>query len=760
MKKRILKGIALMITLLLVLPMFSLGNSTTAEAKTNKKYNQRPTFSMTQKTISEDETFTISLENLGSQVKKVYWYSQNKKVATVKVKDKKSATITGKRQGTVFIKCKITYKNGAVVTPSCKVKVYTKAISIKIHNGKLNNQGFHILEEGDKFNFNAKITPGNSNYKTYWFIDNNYVARLYSDGTVKGLKEGVVRLTAVAARSSEEAKTSTVRDTITILVVNDDYDYDDDYEYGDDYDDDDVVKVNVTNITLKEATKIDVAFDRAIDRNTVIGANTELLNSVIITPRWDSQGNIANAPGVLTGTLSEDGKTLSIQSSYVLKGVYEIRLTSSIKSVDGKVLKEFVKEYSVYDTKKPKYEGVDLDNTGLIATFKFSEAMDFTNMIVADGKAATGGQTLEQTTLNIINTRSNYVTSSDRRSLSINLVGIPQSDRNNLLSVRLYNLKDLAGNIIEGDPVTVTFKTNTAYQSQAKIQRVERTDYYYLTVTFDKPIKTAGMLVINNLEGIKGVVDTGNNTKVNYKLSEAAAKLKGYQRVSVGYWDGYNVDPNDKYSDTLQGYNVNFDTNNLLPLPAPVSILQDKEDNSIINVQFNNMLDKASAEKINNYIIPGLIITAAELNNSTNSGVVKLKVQAGSIAVTQNYQISITGVKGYNNSFKEMNSFQTVITLKENRAPELVSYTYYYPTSIMLVFNETITGTPSFKVMQNNADLVLSTSINDKTILINLKATPEMGKYMELLPTETNKIMDLAGNKTWSVLNRYIIPAN
>jgi len=143
-----------------------------------------------------------------------------------------------------------------------------------------------------------------------------------------------------------------------------------------------------------------------------------------------------------------------------------------------------------------------------------------------------------------------------------------------------------------------------------------------------------------------------------------------------------------------------------------------------------------------------------------NSGVVKLKIQAGSIAVTQNYQISIVGVKGYNNTFKEMNSFQTVITLKDNKAPELVSYTYYYPTSIMLVFNKTIIGTPSFKVMQNNTDLVLSTSINDKTVLITLKSTPEMGKIMELFPTKTNKIMDLVGNKTWSVLNGYIIPAN
>lgn len=760
MKKPIVKGIALMMTLMLVLPMLSLANSTTAKAKPNKKYNPRPTFSITQNTIGEDETFTISLENLGSQVKKVYWYSQNKKVATVKVKDKKTATVMGIRQGTVFIKCKVTYKNGSVETPSCKVKVYTKATGIKIQNADLNNQGFHILEEGDKYHFKAKITPSNSNYRTYWFIDNNNVARLYSDGAVKGLKEGVVRLTAVAARSSEEVRTSTIRDTITILVVDDDYDYDDDYEYDDDYDDDDVIKVNVTNITLKDATKIDVSFDRAIDRYTVIGTNTALLNSIIITPRLDSQGIIANAPGTLTGTLSEDGKTLSIQTFYPLKGVYEIRLTSSIKSIDGKVLKEFVKEYSFYDTKRPRYEGVSLDNTGLIATFKFSEPIDFTNMLVADGKAATSGQTLEQITQNIINTRSNYVASADRKSLSINLSGIPQSDLNKLLAVRFYNIKDLTGNILESDPITVTFKTNTAYQPQAKIQKVERTDYYYLTVTFDKPIKTPGMVMINNLEGIKGTVDAENNTKVNYKLSETAAKLTGYQKVSVGYWSAYNVDPNDKYSDTLQERFVSFSNNNLLPLPAPVSVQQDKEDNSIIYVQFNNILDKASAEKVSNYIIPGVIITAAELANTVNSGVVKLKIQAGSIAVTQNYQISITGVKGYNNTFKEMNSFQTVITLKENKAPELVSYTYYYPTSIMLTFNETITGTPSFKVMQNNADLVLSTSINDKIILINLKVTPEMGKLMELLPDETNKIMDLAGNKTWSVLNRYIIPTN
>lgn len=765
MKKRILKGIALMMTFMLVLPMLSLANSTTAEAKKHKKYNSKPTFSITQMTLGEDETFTISLENLGSQVKKVYWYTQNNKVATVNVNDKKTATVTAKREGTTFIKCKVTYKNGATETPSCKVKVYTKANSINIYNADLNNQGFHILEVGEEFKFKAKTTPSNSKYNTYWFIDNENVARLYSDGTVKGLKEGVVQLTAVAALSSESAKTSTIRNTITILVVNDNYNYDDDYDYDDDDDhhnhnNNNDVKVNVTNVTLREATQIDINFDRAIDKYSIIGTNNVLLNSIIITPKLDSKGTIANTPGVLTGILSEDGKTLSIQSTYVFKGVYEIRLTSSIKSVDGKVLKEYVKEYSIYDTKKPRYEGGSVDNSGLILTFKFSEVMDFSNMVVADGKAATNGQTIDQTTLNIINTRANYVPSADRRSLSINLSGISQVDQNKLLSVRFYNIKDLAGNIIENDPITVTFKSNTFYQPQAKIQKVERTDYYYLTVTFDKPIKTAGMVIINSLEGIQGVVDATNNIKVNYKLSDTAAKLTGYQKVSIGYWNAYNVDPNDKYSDTLQERYVSFNTNNVLPLPAPVSIVQDKDDNSIINIQFNNLLDEESAKKVSNYSIPGVTITTAEVTNSINSAVVKLKIQPGSVQVTQNYLISISGVKGYYNTYKEMNLFQATIALKENKAPELVSYTYYYPTSIMLVFNETITGIPSFKVIQNNADLVLSTSINDKSILITLKSTPEMGKLMELLPAETNKITDLSGNRTLSVLNRYIIPLN
>jgi len=159
-------------------------------------------------------------------------------------------------------------------------------------------------------------------------------------------------------------------------------------------------------------------------------------------------------------------------------------------------------------------------------------------------------------------------------------------------------------------------------------------------------------------------------------------------------------------------------------------------------------------------LIPGVTITTAELTNSINSAVVKLRIQPGTITTTQNYQINISGVKGYNNTFKELNLYQAAITLKENKAPELVSYAYYHPTSIMLVFSEAITGTPSFKVMQNHVDLVLSTSITDKTILITLKSTPEMGKLMELLPTETNKITDLAGNRTLSVLNRYIIPTN
>ncbi|MDF2951982.1 MAG: hypothetical protein K0S18_1565, partial [Anaerocolumna sp.] len=259
------------------------------------------------------------------------------------------------------------------------------------------------------------------------------------------------------------------------------------------------------------------------------------------------------------------------------------------------------------------------------------------------------------------------------------------ADLNKEMSVKLYNIKDLAGNSIVNDPITVVFKTDNTLKPQAKLVSLERIEYNKLTATFDKPIKTPGLIVVNN-ESVTGVINSSDLTKVNYTISAAAAQLTGYQKVYIGYWDSYNVLPNDTSADVLTEKYVNFSVNNLLPLPAPVSVAQTTNDNNAITVQFNHMLDETTAENKSNYTIAGVVITSAELTNTITGGTVKLTLQPGSLQTTKTYTLTVAGVKGYNNSYREMNPYQVSLYLKENTAPELISYNYVHPNSIVLTF--------------------------------------------------------------------------
>jgi hypothetical protein len=381
--------------------------------------------------------------------------------------------------------------------------------------------------------------------------------------------------------------------------------------------------------------------------------------------------------------------------------------------------------------------------------------MDFTNMLVADAKTTASGQTLQSATLALLLTKANYVPSADKKSLTMNLTNISTADLNKEMSVKLYNIKDLAGNNIVNDPITVVFKTDNTLKPQAKLLSLERIEYNKLTATFDKPIKTPGLIVVNN-ESVAGVISPSDLTKVNYTLSAASAQLTGYQKVYIGFWEGYNVLPNDTTADVLIEKYVNFSVNNLLPLPAPVSVTQAPNDNNVLLVQFNQKLDETTAENKSNYSISGAVIAAAELTNTTSGGTVKLTLQQGSLSATKTYTLTISGVKGYNNSYQEMNPYQLSLYLKENAAPELASFYYVYPNSIVLAFNEALAGTPSFTVIQNNVNIASYSYINGTTVVIILSNTPEAGKSMQLLPNSSNVIQDLSGNKTNSVLSRTV----
>lgn len=209
------------------------------------------------------------------------------------------------------------------------------------------------------------------------------------------------------------------------------------------------------------------------------------------------------------------------------------------------------------DLRAPAFTNYTLDKSGLLVTLNFDEAMDFGAMQVYNAKAVDYGQTITAETSKILNNASNYVRSRDGKALTINLSAIPSSDWNKKISINLQGVKDISGNSLKDNSTTIIFSTDSKRMPQAKPVSVKRTHYNTLTVTFDREIQSPGYAIINN-EWIPGVVDAKNPLQINYTLTSSAVLLTGKQKVSLIYWNSYNVNPEDKLSEGLTDYFTDF----------------------------------------------------------------------------------------------------------------------------------------------------------------------------------------------------------
>ena len=560
MKKHILKGIALLLAIILVVPVLPVGSGSmivSAKAKHN------PTISMTKKTIvGVGAIFTLNLDHVGANVKRMTWYTQNEKVATVeKTSDPLTGAVTTVGKGITNIRCKITYKDGTIVRPSCNVTVKIKATGIEINNAKDDVNNRQVIAVGGKYNFNRTLTPSNANDKTYWVIEEKgkEYATVNSSGIVTGIKPGVVRLTAVASLTAGGVKTSTIINAINIEIVD--------------------KTANVLSAVLSDATKLIVTFDSAINPSTIFDSNHKLLTSVIVVALLDIKGNTANALGNITGVLSTDGKALTITSTNAFNGTYGIRLSSDIKTTDNIALNEFNENLILNDTAKPQYINWTVNDTGLVVSLNFSEAMDFSELRVTDAKLVGSGQAALTTTINLLNTKANYISSADNKSLIIDLTTMSIADQNKMFSLNLSGIKDMSGNYPASIPILVYVKTDTTPKAQAQLISLLRTGYNTLTATFTRAIKTTGTVTLSG-EYLQGIVDPNDTTKVNYTFSNTTALLSGTQEVIIQNWSSYNVSPTDTSSNNPIRRNVNFTTDKTIPILIK-SVLAIESENGI-----------------------------------------------------------------------------------------------------------------------------------------------------------------------------------
>lgn len=523
----------------------------------------KPAMSVTSKTvIGIDQEFKLSIRNLTkSKVKSAIWYSTDKKVAAVS-----GGSVTSAGKGTAYIKCRITYKDGAVKIPSCKVTVKIPATAVEITNAQddLSNNSRHVIAAGSTYDFNSVLTPANAdNYMTYTISNTDY-ATVDKKGIVTGKKPGFVTLTV-------EANLKKPADYQNLL--------DDVIELKDSINLEIVTKTaSVTGVELTDTTTLKVTFDEAMDDSTLMNDKDKFLNNITITAKTDSNGMTASGLGTLTGRLSSDNKALTITTSGYFNGIYGIRFTRNILTTDGEPLMEYYKTVSLYDTTPPSFKDYSVDDTGLVASVNFSESMNYSGMQIEDVELVTKNTTAKASTISRLSNKSNYKASDDGKSLTIDLSQLSSVDRDKKFKIVFTGLKDRAGNYPDNNKITAYLATDTSSKPQAKLVSLERTDFNTLTATFTRGIRTPGRVLLSNGEVITGVVNQDNTKKVIYTLDSESAKLTGKQEVNIGFWDSYNVFSSDDSAEDYKEVKVSFNIVSTLPEISSYELVVDTGD--------------------------------------------------------------------------------------------------------------------------------------------------------------------------------------
>ena len=138
--------------------------------------------------------------------KTVTWRSSDKRVATVD----STGVVTAKSSGTASITAK-TF-NG--VTAVCTVKVVTKPSAVSLNMTKAS------VTAGKTITLKAQVLPKNSDNKTVIWRSGNTKIATVSNGVVKGLKAGTVKITAKTVNGKTAVCTVTVKAVPSKIVLS------------------------------------------------------------------------------------------------------------------------------------------------------------------------------------------------------------------------------------------------------------------------------------------------------------------------------------------------------------------------------------------------------------------------------------------------------------------------------------------------------------------------------------------------------------
>lgn len=204
------------------------------------------------------------------------------------------------------------------------------------------------------------------------------------------------------------------------------------------------VAPQVVSVSAINAAQLQVKFNKAIDKSTVIDSNDTLKSGVLTISKVDGTGNVTIDDNSLA-SLSEDGKTLTITvTSGALNSVkYVVNVPeNTVKTTDGKYVEKYVSGVlTASDSTAPTVTKTEKLNASTVRVY-FSEPLSSAGnwtFKLADGSDAT-----VTPTPNLV---KGYVDLAIGASVAAGKE----------ITATIIGAADYANNLINPNPVTVTF---------------------------------------------------------------------------------------------------------------------------------------------------------------------------------------------------------------------------------------------------------------------------------------------------------------
>lgn len=256
---------------------------------------------------------------------------------------------------------------------------------------------------------------------------------------------------------------------------------------------------------------------------------------------------------------------------------------------------------------------------------------------------------------------------------------VPENAPRGKYKLKIADLTAMNGKRVERYTDTIEIENDSVSVTGANFVSISRTSQQIITAVFDKTLIKPGTMTVSNSKltkkDVTGKVGSDPST-VLYTLTPEMQELSGVISVEL---NGYasDGDSTKEGEENVWIIDVDFtfrtqeqieeDTSSQ-PLPAPSNITQATDDNSKIYVLFQNRLDEESARVVSNYSISdGPVITDTEVVANTDQGaMVGLTIKENSIREIKEYEITVSGVKGYNDSYLPMETYKESIKLNDN----------------------------------------------------------------------------------------------